>query len=111
MTISLTIEVPDTLGQQLQEMHDRLPEILARGLRDVLAEQTAHHQDEVQIVVVLPTIWLARMESMMERFTPYAPHTPPPSPATPRGSPAPQPAPRATPESHQRCKQNFGGGK
>jgi hypothetical protein len=53
MTISLTIEVPDTLGQQLQEMHDRLPEILARGLRDVLAEQTAHHQDEAQIVAVL----------------------------------------------------------
>jgi hypothetical protein len=53
MTISLTIEVPDTLGQQLQEMQDRLPEILARGLRDVLAEQTAHDQDEEQIVAVL----------------------------------------------------------
>lgn len=38
MSISLTIEVPDSLGAQLHTMRDRLPEILERGLREVLAE-------------------------------------------------------------------------
>jgi hypothetical protein len=53
MSISLTIEVPDTLGQQLQAMRDRLPEILERGMRDVLAEQATSYQDEADIIEIL----------------------------------------------------------
>lgn len=53
MTISLTIEVPASLGEQLQALHDRLPEILERGMRDVLAEQHSTEHDEAAIVTVL----------------------------------------------------------
>jgi hypothetical protein len=53
MTISFSIEVPDALGQQLQTMQDRLPEILERGMRDVLAEQTATFHDAAEIIAVL----------------------------------------------------------
>lgn len=38
MTVEITIEVPDTLGEQLRQVQDRLPEILERGLHEVLAE-------------------------------------------------------------------------
>jgi hypothetical protein len=53
MPISLTIEVPDTLGQQLNMIHDRLPEILERGLRDLQIEQVRAYQDEEEIIAVL----------------------------------------------------------
>jgi hypothetical protein len=39
MTVEITIQVPDELGQELQQVRDRLPEVLARGLREVLAER------------------------------------------------------------------------
>ena len=53
MTIEITIQVPDTLGQQLQQLHDRLPEVLERGLRDVLAEETGSPHDERAIIAIL----------------------------------------------------------
>jgi hypothetical protein len=53
MTIEITIRVPDTLGQQLQQLHDRLPEVLERGLRDVLAEETGPPHDERTIIAIL----------------------------------------------------------
>jgi hypothetical protein len=39
MTIEITIQVPDTLGQQLRRFQDRLPEVLERGLREVMADR------------------------------------------------------------------------
>jgi hypothetical protein len=53
MTIEITIQVPDMLGQQLQQLHDRLPEVLERGLRDVLAEETGPPYDEHAIIAIL----------------------------------------------------------
>ena len=53
MPIEITIQVPDTLGQQLQQLHDRLPEVLERGLRDVLAEETGPPHDERAIIAIL----------------------------------------------------------
>jgi hypothetical protein len=38
MTIEITIEVPDDLGEQLEQYRDRLPELLERGLSEVMAE-------------------------------------------------------------------------
>jgi hypothetical protein len=37
MTVEITIQVPDVLGQQLQRVQERWPEILERGLREILA--------------------------------------------------------------------------
>lgn len=50
ITISVTIEIelPDALGPQVQAMRDRLPEILERGMRDLLAEQTAKQRSRRQ---------------------------------------------------------------
>jgi hypothetical protein len=53
MTIELTIEVPDALGRELQHIEDRLPEVLERGLREVLAETSSTFQDERTIIDVL----------------------------------------------------------
>jgi hypothetical protein len=53
MTIEITIEVPDTLGRQLQQMQDRLPEVLERGLREITAEASAVPHDEQSIIAVL----------------------------------------------------------
>ena len=52
MTVELTIQVPDMLGRQLQQFQDRLPEVLERGLRELLAE-TVVIQDERTIIEVL----------------------------------------------------------
>lgn len=53
MTIEITIEVPDTLGHQLQQMQDRLPEVLERGLREIAAEASEIPHDEQSIIAVL----------------------------------------------------------
>jgi hypothetical protein len=53
MTIEITIQVPDALGQELQRVHDRLPEVLERGLREVLAEHQPMVADEQAIIEVL----------------------------------------------------------
>lgn len=49
----ITIEVPDELGEQIESHRDRLPEILERGLRELLAERTGKFQDEQEIMAVL----------------------------------------------------------
>jgi hypothetical protein len=53
MTIEITIQVPDALGQQLQQLHDRLPEALERGLREIGSETTATPHDEQSIIAIL----------------------------------------------------------
>lgn len=53
MTVELTIEVPDALHRELQLVEERLPEILERGLRDLLAETSVAVQDERAIIDVL----------------------------------------------------------
>jgi hypothetical protein len=53
MTIEITIQVPDTLGQQLQQFRDRLPEVLERGLREVMADRTDGFDDESKILALL----------------------------------------------------------
>jgi hypothetical protein len=53
MTMEITIQVPETIGQQLQAWRQRLPEIVERGLREVLAEESSHFQDENTIIKLL----------------------------------------------------------
>jgi len=53
MTIEITIQVPDTLGRQLQQIPERLPEVLKRGLREILAEDSGPPHDEQTILAVL----------------------------------------------------------
>ena len=53
MPIEITIQVPDTLERQLQQLYDRIPEVLERGLRDVLAEETDPPHDEHAIIAIL----------------------------------------------------------
>jgi hypothetical protein len=53
MTVEITIQVPDELGQELQQVQDRLPEVLARGLREVLAESQPSSLDEQAIIEAL----------------------------------------------------------
>jgi hypothetical protein len=53
MTVEITIQVPDDLGQELQQVRDRLPEVLARGLREVLAERFDVYGDEQHVIEVL----------------------------------------------------------
>lgn len=49
----ITIRVPDTLGEQLRQLADRLPEVLERGLHEVLAEAGTATTDEDAIIAVL----------------------------------------------------------
>lgn len=53
MTVEITIQVPDALGKQLQRVRERLPEIVERGLREVLAEKSGDFQDENAIIELL----------------------------------------------------------
>jgi predicted transcriptional regulator len=53
MTMEITIRVPDTLGQRLQRFQERLPEVLDRGLRELLAEKAVEFQDENEIMALL----------------------------------------------------------
>ena len=53
MTVEITIQVPDVLGQQLRRFRERLPEILERGLRETLAEKPGEFQDENAIIELL----------------------------------------------------------
>ena len=52
MTMQITIEVPNDLGQKLQQFRDRLPEVLERGVLELMAETTEVH-DESAIVELL----------------------------------------------------------
>ncbi|MFP4395798.1 MAG: hypothetical protein ACLFTI_11100 [Anaerolineales bacterium] len=57
MTIEITLQVPDTLGKKMQRFQDRLPEILERGLRQIMAETSPESsnefQDEAAIIALL----------------------------------------------------------
>ena len=50
MTVGITIQVPNTLGKQLQPFRERLPEILERGLHEMLAEKPGKFHDESTII-------------------------------------------------------------
>ena len=53
MAMEITVQVTEKLGQQLQAWQGRLPEILERGLRELMAEQSSLVQDESAIMDVL----------------------------------------------------------
>jgi hypothetical protein len=53
MSVDITIRVPDELGRQLERVRDRLPEVLERGLREVLAEAAVSFGDAETIIAVL----------------------------------------------------------
>ncbi len=49
----ITIQIPDTLKQELQPFQDRLPEVLERGLRELVTETLVTFQDEMHIMELL----------------------------------------------------------
>jgi hypothetical protein len=51
--MQITIEVPDRLGEQLQQLGDRLPEALDRAVRELVPSGTTTYQDDSQIVELL----------------------------------------------------------
>jgi hypothetical protein len=51
--MQITIEVPERLGQQLRRFQDRLPEVLERGVQEILGEQSGLFQDERTIMELL----------------------------------------------------------
>jgi hypothetical protein len=44
--MQITIEVPDRLGEQLQQLGDRLPEALIHALQELTATETTTYQDD-----------------------------------------------------------------
>jgi len=53
MTVEITVQVSDVLGKQLQRVRGRLPEILERGLQEVLAEKPWEFEDENTVMELL----------------------------------------------------------
>lgn len=53
MTMQITIEVPERLGEQLKRFQDRLPELLERGIREIESETQPNFEDERSIVELL----------------------------------------------------------
>jgi hypothetical protein len=51
--MQITIEVPDRLGEQLQQLGDRLPEALDRIIQELNPSTTISYQDDRQIVELL----------------------------------------------------------
>ncbi|MEH2091450.1 hypothetical protein [Nostoc sp.] len=51
--MQITVEVSEELGQQLQQFQDRLQEIVERGLKELLSEQSSNFLDEKQIIGLL----------------------------------------------------------
>ena len=51
--MQITIEVPDRLGEQLQQLGDRLPEVLDRAVQELAPLETISYQDDSQIVELL----------------------------------------------------------
>jgi hypothetical protein len=51
--MQITIEVPDRLGEQLQQLGDRLPEIFDRALQELTSTEITAYQDDHQIVELL----------------------------------------------------------
>jgi hypothetical protein len=80
MTMQITIKVPNDLGQQLQQFRDRLPEILERGLVELMAETSeVHHESAIvelltsqpspeQVMAIRPSpAPSARVSELLER--------------------------------------------
>jgi 16S rRNA C1402 (ribose-2'-O) methylase RsmI len=44
--MQITIEVPDRLGEQLQQLGDRLPEALIHALQELTSTETTTYQDD-----------------------------------------------------------------
>lgn len=51
--MQITVEVSQELGQQLQQFQDRLPEVVERGLMELLSEQSSNFVDEREIIALL----------------------------------------------------------
>lgn len=51
--MQIILEVPEILGEQLQQLGDRLPEALDRALQELTPLETISYQDELQIVELL----------------------------------------------------------
>jgi hypothetical protein len=44
--MQITIEVPDRIGEQLQQLGDRLPEALDRAIQELTTTKTISYQDD-----------------------------------------------------------------
>jgi len=53
MSVAITVQVPDALAVHLEQFGDRLPDILERGLRDLVTERLDTIHDEQVIIEVL----------------------------------------------------------
>jgi hypothetical protein len=53
MTIEITVQVPEELGQELAQYEGQLVEILERGLYEIKANETLVYQDEDSILEIL----------------------------------------------------------
>jgi len=51
--VEITISVPDAITEELERFRDRLPEALARGLRELAAESATQTRDESEILDLL----------------------------------------------------------
>lgn len=49
MTVEIIIRVPSALGRRLQHVHERLPEILERGLREIMSDGSDNSQGKDDI--------------------------------------------------------------
>src|SRR4051794_11153237 len=53
MTIEITVQVPEELGQELAHYEGQLVEILERGLHEIKATESVVYQDENSILEIL----------------------------------------------------------
>jgi hypothetical protein len=54
MVMQIMVEVPNQLAERLQQFHDRLPELLERGLREIMEDEDGRYfQDETAILELL----------------------------------------------------------
>ncbi len=51
--MQITLEVPDNIGQQLQQFGDRLPEVLDRALQELAPQENVMFRDEQHILEML----------------------------------------------------------
>jgi hypothetical protein len=51
--MQIILEVPDRLGEKLQQLGDRLPETLDRLLKESASAETISYQDDLEIVELL----------------------------------------------------------
>lgn len=49
----IIIQIPDALERQLQPFQERLPEVLERGLRDIMADDSTAFHDENAVLELL----------------------------------------------------------